>query len=180
MSMKALNDLREKMKFHLNEQPENLEDFLAKIVILLKEYKSSIEHLLNTSPPKKNANSYSFEKKFLEFIVEVDIKQFALGSTGHDFMGLFGKLLNEGNKTLPIDFFEELFGLIKESIIFSSSKICPYCRGDQLQIYINKYTFKIYEHCPSCFSTWSDQNIERLTEDCFPADIKVLYEKGYM
>ncbi|MCQ4087536.1 hypothetical protein [Saccharibacillus sp. JS10] len=84
----------------------SIEAFLTQIILLLRTYRSSLEHLWSNSPTKK----------LLAFIFEIDIKRFAVASTGHDFIGLFDKLLN----------------------------------------------------------------IDRLNEDCVPADIEMLSEKGYI
>lgn len=49
-----------------------------------------------------------------------------------------------------------------------------------LYIYKDERTHRLYEHCPSCFFAQSDRQIERLTEDCFPANLYILTEEGFL
>lgn len=180
MSRAELNDLKKELQSAFNRQSADLESFLADAIKLIRSREGVLEELFQSSRTQKYPHFNASAQKLLIFIAQADPKKFAVGAVGHDFIALFAKLLNDPAGKASIDFFEKLLDTIRESLLFCSSQICPQCHADLLHIYKDERTHRLYEHCPSCFFAQSDRQIERLTEDCFPANLDILTEEGFL
>ena len=130
---------------------------------------------------KKN---YSLLKKcadytFLNHIIEMDYRNFVIGTNGDDYEKLV-KIYCERKNILLEDVWCILAQLIWDLSVPVTTEICPFCHCDNVVILVDKTECHLYESCENCFRTLENGIQVIRPKDLFPANRVVLTKHHLM
>lgn len=129
---------------------------------------------------KKNYDVF-YEKadlEFLDFIVELNVDEYLVGTSGNDF-GVILRRYSQQNITTIEKIWEILAQLLWDLIIPVTDKICPFCQCDNLVLLVDKKEQNIYESCENCFWISKDNIQIRRPDFLFPANRALFLKRNY-
>ncbi len=140
---------------------ESLEDLLVKLVEVVRRNKRLL---------RKKA-----DLNFLEYILNINIENYKIGTAGHDFDRIIESYVLK--KEIKVEeIWRDISQLIWDLIVPVTKKICPRCQCDHLVLLYDFSTLGLYESCENCFYTERDEEEVERKGTLFPATKEVLIE----
>lgn len=143
-----------------------------------KQLKELLKRLLEIV--KKNYNIF-YEKadlEFLDFIVEINIDEYLVGTNGDNFE-LRLRVYDQQDNTSIENIWRILSQLIWDLIMPVTDKVCPFCQCDNLALLVDKNGKHIYESCENCLAISKDGIQIMRPNSLFPANKEMFKTSNY-
>jgi hypothetical protein len=163
----------------LNIREMPIASFLQALVKIINNHQETIEKLLNDV---HNDKKYSFgeaEKGYLNFVINIREEDFVIGAAKHDYERIVVRY-QQCPPVSKIEAWRKISHLIWDLIVFVSQEVCPQCKSDHLCILMDSGGSKVYKSCETCFYTVSEDHQPQKREGLFPANLKILTDKGFV
>lgn len=137
-----------------NMSNEDLYSFTQNLIEFVKQNESKLEEVS--------------EKRFVDFIKNMNLEEYFIGKTGDNFKGISVGYINKGFKTAD-DVWRVVSSLIWDLTSFESEVICTHCSSDNLRIFVNTSSGETIFSCETCFYSQINSNEIKRPETLVPA-----------
>lgn len=139
-----------------------------------KELKRLLENIVEVIKINYEAFQKVADLEFLNYIMEMDVDEFCVGTSGDNFESMAKSYLAIEDMSVE-KIWKILSQLVWDLTVPVTDKICPFCHCDHLVILTNKEKDCTYLSCETCF--WiSDRNGTQIARpnSLFPANKDII------